>query len=64
MEIPRYLSKSAVTRDIATFNDWSHGKISTQLAIHEFKKNNNIAPNVKINPFEFEMWLYSLGYGR
>lgn len=62
MEFVKYLIRSevCVNRDIRIFGDWMNGKITTDLAIEKFKKNNGI--DIKINPVEFTQWLYSLGY--
>lgn len=66
MELAKYLSHSenSANRDVATFNNWKNGFITTEEAINEFKINNNIDSKVRISPAEFTMWLYSLGYGR
>ena len=66
MDIAKYLSHTEISasRDRTTFSNWVDGKITTDQAINEFKMNNDVDFNVKISQAEFEMWLYSLGYGR
>lgn len=55
---------NARIRDVALFNRWERGEISTGQCIKWFKKNNKMPERIIIGEAEFTVWLRSLGYIR
>lgn len=62
MEIARLLLDGVdnVRKDKAIFNAWEERRITTPMALKEFKENNNI--KCHIEPSDFVYWLGTLGY--
>lgn len=66
MKLRWHLAKGeyAAYTDQRTFTAWANNEISINKAIREFKFNNHISHDEKIDEVEFELWLNTLGYFR
>jgi len=60
----RYLAHGweSADNDIVTFRKYIAGNYDFDFAINQFKKNNNMPYSVQIPQYEFDHWLYCLGY--
>lgn len=64
MDFSKLLKKevNAARIDSTIFNKWLSKQITTSEAIRRFKENNDIDPDLFIDPLEFASYLSSLGY--
>ena len=58
------VADASATNDKITFNKWYEGSIGIEECIRQFKRNNSLDDEVKIDQDAFVNWLWSLGYRR
>lgn len=58
-----YRGESAAQIDANTFRKWEQSRISTAMALRQFRENNGIPHNVEISEEVFKEFMYGLGWG-
>ena len=57
-------SQKAATNDMAIFNAWARGDMSTAKCLKLFRQHNKQNDRIDISLEDFEAWMMSLGYRR
>ena len=57
-------SQKAVANDMAIFNAWAGGDMSTAKCLKLFRQHNKQNDRIDISLEDFEAWMMSLGYRR
>lgn len=57
-------SQKAAANDMAIFNAWSRGDMSTARCLKLFRQHNRQNDRIDISLEDFEAWMMSLGYRR
>lgn len=57
-------SQKAAANDMAIFNSWARGDMSTAKCLKLFRQHNRQNDRIDISLEDFEAWMMSLGYRR
>lgn len=57
-------SQKAAANDMAIFNSWARGDMSTAKCLKLFRQHNKKNDRIDISLEDFEAWMMSLGYRR
>ena len=57
-------SQKAAATDMAIFNAWARGDMSTAKCLKLFRQHNKQNDRIDISLEDFEAWMMSLGYRR
>lgn len=57
-------SQKATASDMAIFNAWARGDMSTAKCLKLFRQHNRQNDRIDISLEDFEAWMMSLGYRR